>query len=291
MDTRSTTLPFVALLVGSIALAFGPWLVRLAEVGPISAAFWRFALAVPILVVIAAAFGQKIALPSRRALVIIALAAFFFGFELGVWHVAILLTKMANTVLFGNAGSFLFAVYGLWIMKARPSATQVLALGLAVVGTILLLSSSLDIGPDNLRGDVLALIAGLIYAGYLIGVDKARRTVDPFPVIIWTSALGAAFLLPGALAFGERPLSGNWDMLLLLALSSQVVGQGLVVYAIGRLSPLVVGIVLLSQPVVAGTLGWLFYDEIFTLADWAGAIAVATALVLVRLRPRAARPT
>ena len=35
----------VALLAGNVALALGPWSVRLADSGPVSAAFWRLALA------------------------------------------------------------------------------------------------------------------------------------------------------------------------------------------------------------------------------------------------------
>ena len=45
-------LAFPALLAGNIALAFGPWLVRLADTGPVAAAFWRMALAVPFLLLV-----------------------------------------------------------------------------------------------------------------------------------------------------------------------------------------------------------------------------------------------
>ena len=41
--------PLVALLVGNAALAMGPWFVRLADSGPVSAGFWRVALALPVL--------------------------------------------------------------------------------------------------------------------------------------------------------------------------------------------------------------------------------------------------
>jgi hypothetical protein len=34
-------------------LALGPWSVRLADTGPVSSGFWRLALAVPVLVVLA----------------------------------------------------------------------------------------------------------------------------------------------------------------------------------------------------------------------------------------------
>jgi hypothetical protein len=46
--------------------------------------------------------------------------------------------------------------------------------------------------------------------------------------------------------------------------------------------PLVVGIALLIQPIVAGTVGWIAYGERLGLADFIGAVLVAIALVLVR---------
>ncbi|MHA4875128.1 EamA family transporter, partial [Enterococcus faecium] len=59
-------------------------------------------------------------------------------------------------------------------------------------------------------------------------------------------------------------------------------GQGLMIYAIGRLSPLVMGIALLIQPVVSASIGWLAYGERLGAPDLIGAMLVAAALVLVR---------
>ncbi len=71
-----------------------------------------------------------------------------------------------------------------------------------------------------------------------------------------------------------------------LSIGSQVVGQGLLVYAMGHLPPLVVGIGLLTQPVAAAALGWAVYDERLSLADGFGALLVCAALVLIRLPGR-----
>ena len=71
-----------------------------------------------------------------------------------------------------------------------------------------------------------------------------------------------------------------------MALSSQVAGQGLLVYALGHVPPLVVGIAMLTQPALSALLGYLYYGEAFTVLDWSGAAAIVFALVLVRLRPR-----
>ena len=70
--------------------------------------------------------------------------------------------------------------------------------------------------------------------------------------------------------------------LIALALVSQVLGQGCMIYALGQLSPLVVGLALLIQPVVAAAIGWLVYGERLGAPDLVGAALVAAALVLVR---------
>ena len=89
-------LAFPALLVGSTALALGPWFVRLSGVGPVSAGFWRLALAVPFLFAIAALAHQPVHWPGRRLAQLIALGALFFAADLGAWHAAIHMTKLAN---------------------------------------------------------------------------------------------------------------------------------------------------------------------------------------------------
>ena len=60
----------------------------------------------------------------------------------------------------------------------------------------------------------------------------------------------------------------------------------MLVYSIGTLPPLVVGLALLTQPIVSATVGWLAYGEGLSLADGIGAAAIAAALVLVRLPER-----
>ena len=92
-------------------------------------------------------------------------------------------------------------------------------------------------------------------------------------------------LLPVALVFGEQIIPENWTFVVVLALSSQVLGQGLLVYAIGALPPLVVGLVLLTQPAISAIIGWIVYGERLQ-----GAAAIAAALVLVRLPQRGLQP-
>jgi drug/metabolite transporter (DMT)-like permease len=286
---RTAPFAFPALLIGSTLLAIGPWLVRLAGVGPVAAGFWRLALALPFLFMIARLAKQPVHWPGRGLLALVALAAFFFAADLAAWHVGIHMTKLANATLFGNVSSFAFAAWGLWLARSWPTAIQGSALILAAIGAALLMGSSADLSLRHLHGDMLALIAGILYAGYLIAVQKARGTLAPLPLLFLASAIGAAMLLPLSVALGERIVPDNWTFVLILALSSQVVGQGLLVYALGSLSPLLVGLTLLTQPAISALVGWWAYGETLSPLDWAGAVAIGAALVLVRLPERGLR--
>jgi drug/metabolite transporter (DMT)-like permease len=102
--------------------------------------------------------------------------------------------------------------------------------------------------------------------------------------------MGAVMLLPFSLMLGEKVIPDNWTFAIVLALSSQVIGQGLLVYAIGSLPPIVVGLTLLTQPAISALIGWLAYGETLGPLDWIGAFAIAAALVLVRLPDRGLKP-
>jgi drug/metabolite transporter (DMT)-like permease len=92
-------------------------------------------------------------------------------------------------------------------------------------------------------------------------------------------------LLYAAYRMDEILIPTDWTALFALALCSQVIGQGLLVYALGHVPPLVVGIAMLTQPALSALLGYLYYAEVLTPLDWVGAILIVTALILVRLRP------
>jgi len=68
-----------------------------------------------------------------------------------------------------------------------------------------------------------------------------------------------------------------------------VIGQGLLVYGIAYVPPLIVGLVLLTQPAISAFVGWAVYGEVLKPIDWIGAIAIGAALVLVRLPQRGLR--
>ncbi len=277
---------FPALILANLVLAAGPWMVRLADVGPVAAGFWRLALALPFLAFIGWRQHRGRPFPGWWLVAVIAVGGLFFAADLAAWHAGILRTKLANATLFGNFASFLFTIYGFVLLRAAPRPLQLLAFGLAMIGTALLLGNSYELSAAHFAGDLLALLAGLFYAFYLVAVDRARQTMKPWPVLAIATAGGVLPILLFAIALGEQVVPHDWLPVIALSLSSQLIGQGLLVYAMGYLSPVVVGLCFLLQPIASAAIGWIAFGERLSAGDGIGAALICAALVLIRLPDR-----
>ena len=271
-----------ALLGGNAALALGPWWVRLADSGPVSAGFWRLALALPLLALLALGSRQPLRGLPVPALWAMAGAGIFFGLDIASWHIGIGQTRLGNAALFGNSGSIVVMAWALVALRRAPRAGEWLAFAAAIAGAAILMGRSLELDAKSFAGDLLCLLAGLFYAGYIVLLQKARAGLGSWSLLTWSSLASAPVLLAIALLRGEPVWPDDWSPLLALALGSQVLGQGLLVYAMRHFPPLVIGLALLTQPAIAVVAGWLVFGENLGLPDAAGMLLVAAALVLAR---------
>jgi drug/metabolite transporter (DMT)-like permease len=274
-------------LLGSAILSAGPLLVRLADVSALSSAFWRVGLAVVPLALLARATAQ--AAPANRPTTHwswFVAAGFFFSADLAVWHLGIERTTLANSALFANSASFLYPLWGYAVARSWPSRRAAGALLLAAIGITLLMGLSADVSPRNLAGDLLCLLAAVFYTGYLVAMDRARGSTSALASLSRATAVSALMLLPVALAAPGDFWPSDWSPLVLLALGSQVVGQGLIIFALPYIPPVAAGLGLLIQPLLSAAFGWLWFTERLSALEAAGMIAILVALVLVRLPER-----
>src|SRR3546814_3811853 len=136
--------------------------------------------------------GQALPRLDRRLVAIIWIAGAAFALDLAFWHEGILRTRLANSTLVGNATSFAFAGWGYIIARRLPSRTAAMALTLAFLGLVLLMSRSYQISADSLYGDLLCLVAALFYKIYLIAIGTLRGRLQPMPTLSLATVAGAA---------------------------------------------------------------------------------------------------
>lgn len=285
---------FAALLAGNVTLALGALLVRWADTGPVAAGFWRMLLPIPLFAALAWRESGG-GLPRPRNIALLLVAGGFFALDIASWHLGIGLTTLANSTLFGNAGSLVLMVWGLVAMRRWPTLREGAAVVSAIAGAATLLGRSLEISIDTVRGDLLSFLAGLFYVAYLIPAQKARAAMGPWSVLTVVCLAAAPLLYLSARGLGEPvwPGTAGWGPVVALAISSQILGQGLLVYSLKHFGPLIIGLSLLIQPAVAALSGWLAFGETLGPVDMLGMGLVAAALVVARLSepPPALKPS
>jgi drug/metabolite transporter (DMT)-like permease len=274
----------LALFGGNVALAIGPWFVRVADTGPVAAGFWRLFLALPFLMVLAKANGQRLGGMGARTLALVALGAVTFALDLASWHIGIGMTRLGNATLFGNAGSIVLLFWGFIVHRMLPGRLEWLAIVFALTGAAILMGRSLEISDATLIGDLFSVTAGLLYAVYLLTLQGARGQFGSWSLLVWVSLFGAPVLLVIALALGEPVWPQAWGPVVGLVVVSQLLGQGLMVFALRYFPPLVVGLALLTQPAVASIYGWLAFGEVLSGLDIVGMVLVGAALAVSRAK-------
>jgi len=296
MNSRTA---LIALLSGAAAIAFAPIFVRWSEVGPSATAFWRIALALPVLALWRAAERRRgpaaaggsaepatLAASDRRRLL---LAGLFFAGDLAVWHWSIRFTSVANATLLANFAP-VFVTLGGWLLLSQPVTRRFLGgMTLALAGAWLLMSGRpAALAPAagrSLAGDALGLLTAVFYASYILAVADLRRRCSTATIMVWTGAACAPALLLAALLSRETLLpatGGGWLVLAGLALISQVLGQSLIAAALATLPASFSSVGLLFQPLCAALLAWLLLAEPLGARQALGGAIVIAGVALSR---------
>ncbi|MCZ7653448.1 MAG: DMT family transporter [Rhodocyclaceae bacterium] len=275
-----------ALFAGALGIAFAPIFVRWSEVGPVATAFWRMALALPLLALWASCNAAPRGAPARHTGIAMALlAGLFFAADLAVWHWSIRLTSVANATFLANLAPVAVTL-GAWVLlKERAKPVFFVGMALALTGAALLVQANVGGTGDALLGDALGILTAFFYAGYQLCVKRLRGAQPTARIMLVSGAACAAVLLPLALASGETVLpttATGWLVVLAPAVVCQFGGQSLITYAVAHLPASFASVSLLVQPVAAAALAWLLFGETLAALQWLGAAAVLAGIWLAR---------
>ncbi|MGH8704118.1 MAG: DMT family transporter [Burkholderiales bacterium] len=275
-----------ALLLGATCIALSPIWVRVSDVGPTASAFWRVALAVPLLWALYPLAPRTAPQAPAGEWKLLLAAGLAFAGDLAFWHWSIQFTSVANSTLLANLAS-LFVTLAVWLIwRQKPSGMFLVGLAAALVGVGLLVHTSPDFSPTGLLGDALGVITAMFYAWYLLSVKGVRdRGASTLRLMAVTTTVTALILYPVALASGEGLLprtASGWLILLGLAWISHSAGQGLIAYALAHLPAAFSSVGLLFQPVMAAAFAWVLLGEPLAALQVAGGCVVLAGIYLAR---------
>ena len=281
-------------LLGALAIAFSSILVRLSHASPSTAAIFRCLFALPVLGALAwledRRFGSR-TWSSRRVLV---LAGLFFAADLILWHHSIEDVGAGLATVLANIQVVLVPLVAWAVLAERPGRRVLAALPIALVGVVLI-SGALQHGAYGrapLRGALFGLAAGVAYVGFLLllrrGGSDLRRVAGPLFDATLTATVAC---VAAGLIIGDADLAPGWPgvgWLIVLALTSQVIGWLLISTSLPRLPAAITSLLLAVQPVGSVFLAALILGESPSGLQLFG-VALVLSAVLVATRPVARR--
>jgi drug/metabolite transporter (DMT)-like permease len=288
--------PVIA-LAGALTIAFSAILVHQAGVHPATAAVYRCAYAVPVLGLLAwrerRRYGPRAGGQQRLALI----AGLFFAADLIFWHQAIADVGAGLATVLGNLQVVIVPFVAWAVLSESPGRRILAALPLTLAGVVLISGALEDgaYGAHPARGVLFGALTGIAYAGFILtlrhGNEDLRRPAGPLFDATWVAALTSLVV---ALLLGVDDLAPAWPSagwLLVLALSSQVLGWLLISVSLPRLPAALTSMILTIQPVGSVVLGIVLLGEDPSLLQLCGAGCILAGLVSVATRRRVQGPS
>jgi drug/metabolite transporter (DMT)-like permease len=290
-----TERPVVAAALGALVIAFSAILVRLAEVSPSTAAFFRCFYALPVLGVLAWMERKRYGPRSRRDRLLALGAGVLLAADLTLWHHSIEAVGAGLATVLGNVQVVLVGLIAWAALGERPDNRALVSIPVVFFGVVLIsgVIGAGAYGDDPALGVIYGILTALTYALFILilrqGNSDQRRPAGPLFDATLTSALFSGL---GGLAVGDidwTPGLESQAWLLVLALSSQVLGWLLISVSLPRLPAVLTSILLMLQPVGSVILGALLLSEAPSTVQLAGVAVVLGGVAVATLKPRSVR--
>lgn len=283
--------PVLAGVLGAFVIAFSAILVRLADVSPSTAAFFRCAYALPVLALLAWLERRRYGARPLRERIYLWGAGVLFAADLTFWHHSIEAVGAGLGTVLANVQVVLVGLIAWAVLRERPENRSLAAIPLVLAGVVLIsgVVGSGAYGDDPLLGVVFGVLTGIAYALFLLllrqGNADQRRPAGP----LFDATLSATvFAAIGGIVVGDIEWAPDLEAqawLVLLALSSQVVGWLLISVSLPRLPAVITSIVLMLQPVCTVFLGAVLLSEAPSAVQLTGVAIVIAGVAVATLRP------
>jgi drug/metabolite transporter (DMT)-like permease len=231
------------------------------SLGPAEIAFWRLAIAGPVVLLLARVRRQP--LPAGRARLAFAAFGLAAALHFLLYIASLYYTTVAHTLsLLATAPIFVVILSRLFLGE-RVSARRLLGVLLTVAGVAILTGMEPAFDRRMLLGDALALASALAFAFYSIAGRSQRTRYGLFAYAGSVYAAAALWLLPAAL-FTFSPggyTPGAVASLLALALVPLTLGHTLFNAALRRTSATVVNVLATQEVTLSVLLALIFLGE------------------------------
>lgn len=290
--SKKILLPYLALGTGILALSFSAMFVRWADVPASIMGFYRMLFASLFLLPFYLHSRKGSAQPLKwAALWAPVVGGLMTAMDHFIWNTSLGLTNVATATILNNTAPLWVGLVAWLIFKERLKGQFWTGLALALAGAVAVMGNDMLQHSTLGWGDIVALVSGLFYAGYMLVTQLGRERLNTLSYV-WMTAVCSSFYLFVISQLQGLPLTGYppraYLIFLAAALFSQVGGYLCLVYALGHLPASVVSPTMIIQPVLTALLAIPLLGEALHLIQVLGGLAVLLGIFLVHRSQEAA---
>lgn len=278
-------LKYAVLTLGVVSVSWSAIFIRLADAPSVVIACARMVLATAFLIPFFVYEMLKVrpvantVEPARHQTLLIVASGVFLGLHMFAWISSLEYTTVAIAVVLVSTNPIFVGLGSHFILKERVGAGLWAGIAVAISGSLVIGLSAFD--PESfdwtgghLAGAGLALLGAAFGSAYFLIGRRIRQSVSLVRYIFLVYGVAGALLLLVTVA-GDRPLTGYSPqtllMFVLLALIPTILGHSSFNWSLKYISPSVVSVVVLGEPVLATILAVYVLNEVPALPEAIGA--------------------
>lgn len=276
--------PLLVIWIGVLAVSSSAIFVKLADAESGTIAFYRmfFSVVLMLPLFLKNNVGELKHL-IRRDWFFSIIAGVLLAFHFILWFESLRYTSIASSTVLVTLQP-LFAIVGTYFFfKERLSAKGILAMLIALGGSIVISWGDFKIGGSAFYGDILALIACAFVTGYMLFGQEVRKRVGLTTYTMIVYSVSAITLAIYMLIKGESFTTDNqmnWLWFALLAIVPNLLGHTLFNWAIKYVSTNTTSIMILFEPIGASILAYWVFHERLVMSQYIGGAAVILGILL-----------
>ncbi len=275
--------PLLYLIIGSTCISFAPIFIRLADVSPDSAGFYRMLFAAISLFLLMRIKAVSLRM-HRKTLLLLVCSGLFLSFDFMCWHRSIFYVGPGLSTLIANFQVFFTAIFSCFLFKEKISRIFILSVLMAFLGLFFITGVDLSsLSQDYRLGILFGIGTAVFYSAYVLFLKSAMNhqevsgvsamfivaiTCSVFFSVI-TPATGSSFIIPNVQSFWALAGAG---------VICTTIGWSLISTAIKHTSATITSLFLLLQPALAFVWDVLLFSRPTEAREVIGVLLILSAI-------------
>ncbi len=209
------------------------------------------------------------------------------GIHFATWITSLAYTSIAASTVLVTTNPIWVGLFSWWWYREKLTPQGIVAIGIALIGGMIIAiadTNSSGSYSNPLLGDILALMGAVMSSLYIIFGSQAQRVglnTGNYIAIAYSTAAVCLFPLPFLADSSYFGYGGQvYLYVFLMAVMSQVVGHTSLNWSLRWVSPTLVSLSLLFEPVVASLVGAIVFDEIPSSYSLLGGLVVLLGIAI-----------